>query len=31
MRLERGNVKPVKYGVSEAQLDDLESFGIKKF
>ena len=31
MRLERGNIKPVKYGVSDAQLDDLESFGVKKF
>jgi len=31
MRLERGNVKPVKHGVGDDQLDDLESFGVKKF
>ncbi len=31
MRLERGNIKPVQYGVGDAQLDDLESFGVKKF
>jgi Fe-S oxidoreductase len=30
MRLQRGNVKPVRYGISDAQLDDLESFGVKK-
>ena len=30
MRVQRGNVKPVKYGVSNEQLDDLESFGVKK-
>ncbi|MEJ2168080.1 MAG: (Fe-S)-binding protein [Desulfobacterales bacterium] len=31
MRLDRGNVKPVRYGVSEEGLDDLESFGVKVF
>jgi Fe-S oxidoreductase len=31
MRIERGNVKPVKYGVTDEGLDDLESFGVKKF
>ncbi len=30
MRVQRGNIKPVKYGVSREQLDDLESFGVKK-
>jgi Fe-S oxidoreductase len=31
MRLERGNVKPVRYGVDERGLDNLESFGVKVF
>ena len=31
MRIEKGNVKPVRYGISEEQLDDLESFGVKKY
>ena len=31
MRLERGNVKPVRYGVDDDKLDDLESFGVKLF
>ncbi|HMA66686.1 MAG TPA: (Fe-S)-binding protein, partial [Desulfosalsimonadaceae bacterium] len=31
MRLEKGNVRPVRYGISDEQLDDLESFGVKKF
>jgi Fe-S oxidoreductase len=31
MRLDKGNVKPVRYGVSEEGLDDLESFGVKVF
>ena len=31
MRLETGTVKPVRHGVSEEQLDDLESFGVKGF
>ena len=30
MRLRRGNIKPVRYDVSEKQLDDLESIGVKK-
>lgn len=30
MRLETGNVKPVRHGVSDAGLDELESFGVKK-
>ena len=31
MRLERGNVKPVRHGVDDDGLDDLESFGVKVF
>jgi Fe-S oxidoreductase len=31
MRLDKGNIKPVRYGVSDEQLDDLESFGVKVF
>jgi Fe-S oxidoreductase len=31
MRLARGNVKPVRYGVDDDKLDDLESFGVKTF
>ncbi len=31
MRVRTGNVKPVVYGISDAQLDDLKSFGVKKF
>ncbi len=30
MRLDRGNIKPVRYGVKDEDLDDLESFGVKK-
>ncbi len=30
MRLSKGKIKPVRYGVSEEELDDLESFGVKK-
>jgi len=30
MRLDKGNIKPVKYGISAEQLDELESFGVKK-
>ena len=30
MRLRKGNVKPVRHGVSDEQLDDLESFGVKQ-
>jgi Fe-S oxidoreductase len=31
MRLDYGNVKPVRHGVAESQLDELKSFGVKKF
>ncbi len=31
MRLDTGTIKPVRYGVSDDKLDDLESFGVKKF
>jgi len=31
MRLDYGNVKPVRHGVDESKLDDLTSFGVKKF
>ena len=31
MRLDRGNVKPVRYGIDDDQLDDLDSFGVKVF
>ncbi|MFP4214193.1 MAG: heterodisulfide reductase-related iron-sulfur binding cluster [Desulfohalobiaceae bacterium] len=31
MKLDRGTVKPVQWGVSDEQLDDLESFGVKYF
>ena len=30
MRVKKGNIKPVKYGVTAEELDDLESFGVKK-
>ena len=30
MRLQRGNIKPVRYDVPEDKLDDLDSFGVKK-
>ncbi len=30
MRVRRGNIKPVKHGVTDEQLDELESFGVKK-
>ena len=30
MRVKKGNIKPVRYGVSDDKLDDLESFGVKK-
>jgi len=29
MRIDRGNIKPVRHGVKDAELDDLESFGVK--
>jgi Fe-S oxidoreductase len=31
MKLDKGTVKPVRWGVSDEQLDSLESFGVKKF
>jgi len=31
MRVEKGNVKPVRHGISDEQLDDLDSFGVKVF
>jgi len=30
MRLDRGNIKPVRHGVTDDKLDELESFGVKK-
>ena len=30
-KLDRGTVKPVRWGVSESQLDQVKSFGVKKF
>lgn len=30
MRLDKGNIKPVRHGVSDEQLDDLEAFGVWK-
>ncbi|MBU1170321.1 MAG: (Fe-S)-binding protein [Proteobacteria bacterium] len=30
MRVRRGNIKPVVYGISAEGLDELESFGVKK-
>ncbi len=30
MRVDRGNIKPVRHDVSDDKLDDLESFGVKK-
>jgi Fe-S oxidoreductase len=31
MKLNKGSVKPVKWGVEDDKLDELESFGVKKF
>jgi len=31
LKLDRGDVKPVRWGISDEQLDDLESFGTKKY
>lgn len=31
MRLDHGNVKPVRHGVDESKLDELKSFGVKTF
>ncbi len=30
MRVKKGNIKPVMHGITDEQLDDLESFGVKK-
>ena len=30
-KLDRGTVKPVRWGISDAQLDQVKSFGVKKF
>jgi Fe-S oxidoreductase len=30
MRIDRGNIKPVVNGITDDQLDDLESFGVKR-
>ncbi len=30
MRIAKGNVKPVRHGITDEQLDDLESFGVKR-
>ncbi len=30
MRIDKGNIKPVKHGITDEDLDDLESFGVKK-
>lgn len=30
MRLQRGNIKPVRHGVDDEQLDNLKSFGVKQ-
>lgn len=31
MKLDKGTVKPIKWGVADEGLDELESFGVKKF
>jgi Fe-S oxidoreductase len=30
-KLERGTIKPVRWGVADSQLDEVKSFGVKKF
>lgn len=30
MKLDKGSVKPVRWGISDEELDDLDSFGVKK-
>jgi Fe-S oxidoreductase len=30
MRVQKGNIKPVMYGIDDDKLDDLKSFGVKK-
>jgi len=31
MRVRTGNIKPVRHGVADGQLDEINSFGVKKF
>ncbi len=31
MKLDKGSIKPVRWGVSDEDLDELESFGVKRF
>jgi ferredoxin len=31
MKLDKGTIKPVRWGIEEEGLDELESFGVKKF
>jgi len=31
MKLDKGTIKPVRWGVEDDKLDELESFGVKKF
>jgi Fe-S oxidoreductase len=31
MKLDKGSIKPVRWGVSDEQLDDLDTFGVKTF
>jgi Fe-S oxidoreductase len=31
MKMDKGTVKPVRWGIDEEELDELESFGVKKF
>jgi heterodisulfide reductase subunit C len=31
LKLDKGSVKPVRWGISDEKLDDLESFGVKTF
>jgi len=31
MRVRTGNVKPVRHGIPDSQLDEVKSFGVKKF
>ncbi|QTA81378.1 ETF:quinone oxidoreductase [Desulfonema limicola] len=31
MKLDKGSVKPVKWGITDEKLDELESFGVKNF
>jgi Fe-S oxidoreductase len=31
MRLDKGTIKPVRYGIPEADLNEIESFGVKQY